>query len=128
MKKRNIIVIVIMVLSVIGLSLMPDTLLAAKCASKDGEDNMSIIDCGGAKGQAAIISVIKSAIKILTVGVGVLAVGAVIAGAILYSMSGSNPEYMKKAKTIWLNTIIGLVVFAFFAAIANFIIPGGVIG
>ncbi len=123
MKKRNIITVAVM-LSVIGIMLVPNTLFAASCAGEE----MSIIDCGGATGEGAILAVIKSIIQILTIGVGVLAVGAVIAGGILYSMSGSNPEYMKKAKTIWLNTIIGLVVFAFFAAIANFIIPGGVIG
>lgn len=123
MKKRNIIVIGVMALSVTGAILIPSTTLAASC----GEAETSIISCSG-DGEAALMDIIKTAVQILTVGVGVLAVGAVIAGAILYSMSGSNPEYMKKAKTIWLNTIIGLVVFAFFAAIANFIIPGGVIG
>ena len=123
MKKRNIIVIVALVVSVTSVLLIPGVTLAASC----GEAQTSIINCSG-DGEDALMEIIKMVVKILTVGVGVLAVGAVIAGAILYSMSGSNPEYMKKAKTIWLNTIIGLVVFAFFAAIANFIIPGGVIG
>ena len=49
-----------------------------------------------------------------------------IVGAILYSMSGDNPENIKKAKTIWVNTLIGLGTYAFFVALTNFLIPGGV--
>ena len=79
-------------------------------------------------GEAAIVDVIKTVIGILAVGVGILAVGTTILGGILYSMSGDNPEQLKRAKTIWINTVIGLILFAFLVAITNFLIPGGVFG
>ena len=124
MKKRNTTILAsIIVLSLASVIFVPRFVFAANC----GGAETSIIDCNGT-GETALIDVIKTVIKIMAVGVGVLAVGAVIVGGILYSMAGSNPEYMKKAKTIWINTIIGLAIFAFFAALTNFIIPGGIIG
>mgnify|MGYP003616984024 FL=1 len=123
MKKRNTTILAaITVLSLASVIFIP-RFVFADC----GGAETSVINCNG-EGQDALIDVIKTVIKIMTVGVGVLAVGAVITGGILYSMAGSNPEYMKKAKTIWINTIIGLVIFAFFVTLTNFIIPGGIIG
>ncbi|NCC20555.1 hypothetical protein EOM33_05920 [Candidatus Saccharibacteria bacterium] len=124
MKKRNTTILVaITILSLASVIFIPRFVFAADC----GGAETSIINCNG-EGEVALMDVIKQVVKIMAVGVGVLAVGAVITGGILYSMAGSNPEYMKKAKTIWINTIIGLAIFAFFAAITNFIIPGGIIG
>ena len=123
MKKRNITILAaITVLSLASVIFIPRFVFAA-C----GGAETSIINCNG-EGEVALMDVIKQVVKIMAVGVGVLAVGAVITGGILYSMAGSNPEYMKKAKTIWINTIIGLVIFAFFVTLTNFIIPGGIIG
>ncbi|MDO5343426.1 MAG: hypothetical protein Q4F02_00735 [Candidatus Saccharibacteria bacterium] len=98
--------------------------LAANC----GGAETSVIDCGGKTGQEAIVEVIKTVIGILSVGVGILAVGTTILGGILYSMSGDNPEQLKRAKTIWMNTVIGLILFTFLVAITNFLVPGGVFG
>ena len=33
---------------------------------------------------------------------------------------------IKKAREVWTNTVIGIIMFAFMVAITNFIIPGGV--
>lgn len=99
------------------------------CGSRKGGDPVktSVINCEGS-GEAAFWGILKTVVRIMTGGIGVLAVGAVVAGGILYSMSGNAPERIKQAKTIWTNTIIGLAIFAFFATIINFIIPGGVFG
>ena len=124
MIKRNIIIgFAITLSSLFGASLMTQTTFAATC----GGANTSIISCDG-DGQDAIMNVLKMIIQIMTVGIGVLAVGAVIFGAILYSSSAGSPENIKKAKTIWMNTVLGLILFAFMVAITNFLIPGGVFG
>lgn len=93
--------------------------------SSCGGASTSIINCKSS-GKDAIFDVIKMIIQILTAGIGVIAVGATIFGAILYTSSGNNPENIKKAKGIWLNVVIGLILFAFIVAITNFLIPGGV--
>lgn len=123
MAKRNIIILVAILATSIyaGLS-MAQPVLSAECAGV----KTNIVECGGTTGGDAFIHIIGQVINILTAGVGILAVGAVIYGAILYGTSGDMPENMKKAKEIWINTVIGLVLFAFIVVITNFLVPGGI--
>ncbi|PID33189.1 hypothetical protein CR969_02100 [Candidatus Saccharibacteria bacterium] len=122
MTKRNI-----FIATIIGLTIMLTPVLAPQMASakKCGGVETSLIECGG-KGEDTIFNIIKIVIQIMTAGIGVLAVGATIAGGILYASAGGNPENIKKAASIWTNTVIGLILFAFLVAITNFLIPGGV--
>ena len=92
----------------------------------------SIINCdnGSGKdaktGEEAIYNILGMVIKIMTGVIGLVAVAAVVYGAILYGSASDNPENIKKAKEIWTNVVIGLIAFAFMVSILNFIIPGGV--
>ena len=95
---------------------------AKKCAGVD----TSTIECGGKSGKEDIFDIVKQAVKILTMGVGVTAVGAVVYGGILFSSSGDKPENIKKAREIWINVVIGLLLYAFFVTLTQFLIPGGV--
>lgn len=107
----------------IPLVLSPSTTVsAATCVGKESR----VLECAG-DGEQAMYDILRIVIVVLTAGIGILAVGAVTFGAILYSSAGGNPENIKKAKTLWLNTVIGLALFAFMAAILNFIIPGGIL-
>lgn len=121
MTKRNIIVSVFITTVVITGVMVTQSALAASCAGAD----TSVISCDG-EGSTALINIVKQVIQILTAGVGVAAVGAVIFGAVLYTTSEGSPDKIKKAREIWTNTVIGLLMFAFMVAITNFIIPGGV--
>ena len=121
MTKRNIIVSVFITTVVIAGIMVAQPALAASCAGAD----TSVISCDG-EGSTALINIVKQVIQILTAGVGVAAVGAVIFGAVLYTTSEGSPDKVKKAREIWTNTVIGLLMFAFMVAITNFIIPGGV--
>lgn len=121
MTKRNIIFGILFTATLMSGAVASTPALAAKCAGA----NTAIIECTG-KGETAIFKIIADVIKILTAGIGVLAVGATVAGGLLYTMSGNNPENIRKAKTIWLNTVIGLVAYAFIVALTHFLIPGGV--
>lgn len=132
MTKRNILLSTIIALSaVLGITLAPQPAMAATC--KDYQTSvLPIPGCDGANqdkevdGQAVIFGIIKIVIQIMTAVIGIVAVGAVIFGAILYGTSGDNPENLKKAKGIWMNVVIGLMLFAFMVAITSFLIPGGV--
>lgn len=121
MTKRNIIVSVFITTVVIAGIMVTQPALAASCAGAD----TSVISCDG-EGSTALINIVKQVIQILTAGVGVAAVGAVIFGAVLYTTSEGSPDKVKKAREIWTNTVIGLLMFAFMVTITNFIIPGGV--
>ena len=122
MIKRNTL-FVISLLAMFGALLLSWPVLA-QC----GGVETSVIKCSASKDSdgAAIFEIISQIVSIMSVVIGLAAVGSVIAGAIFYSMSGDNPENIKKAKTIWVNTLIGLGAYAFFVALTNFLIPGGV--
>ena len=121
MTKRNIIISIFIATVIAGSVFIPRIALAASC----GGAETAVISCDGT-GSTAIINIIKQVIKILTAGIGVAAFGAVVYGAFLYTTSEGSPDKVKKAREVWTNTVIGLLMFAFMVAITNFIIPGGV--
>lgn len=125
MIKRNTIILAVVLASAAGV-LFSRQVFAEEPAKKCGSAGTSVIACDGADGQEVIINVIKMAIQIMAAGVGILAVGAVIYGAILYATSEGSPDKVSKARMIWTNTVIGMLLFAFMAALMNFLIPGGV--
>ncbi|MNH58411.1 hypothetical protein D3C85_1146540 [compost metagenome] len=69
--------------------------------------------------------ILKLAINIMTAGVGILAVGGIVYGSILYTSAGGSSEQTKKAMGIITNVVIGLIAYALMYAITNFLIPGG---
>lgn len=72
-----------------------------------------------------IWGILLLAINILTAGIGVAAVGGVVYGSILYTTAGGSPEQVKKARTVIINTVVGLILYALMFSFLNFIIPGG---
>lgn len=79
----------------------------------------SAVDSNGVWG------ILKLAINIMTTGVGILAVGGIVYGSILYTSAGGSSEQTKKAMGIITNVVIGLVAYILMYAITNFLIPGG---
>lgn len=65
-------------------------------------------------------------LNIMTAGVGILAVGGIVYGSILYTTAEDKADQVKKATDIITNVVIGLILFAFMWAGLNFIVPGGV--
>ena len=86
---------------------------------KDGDNSVSASETG-------LWGLLIMTINILTAGVGVLALGGIIYGAILYTSAGGSPEQVKKARTIFTNVAIGVIAFAGMFTLLNFIVPGGV--
>lgn len=123
MTKRNILTtILISIFALATAVVVAQPVLAAEC----GGAQTAIIDCGKATGEDAIFAIIKQVIQILNYGIGILAIGGVVVGGIMYSTSGSSPEGLKRARTIWINVGIGLALYATLVALTNFLIPGGV--
>lgn len=90
----------------------------------------SIINCtqtgGGNRAEnTGIWGVLLLAINILTAGVGVAAVGGIVYSSILYTTAGGSPEQAKKARTVIVNTVVGMITYALMFSFLNFIIPGG---
>ena len=94
MTKRNI-VISIFIATVIAGSVFY-TQSSFSCRQFAVARKLLLISCDGT-GSTAIIDIIKQVIKILTAGVLVAAVGAVIYGAFLYTTSEGSPDKIKKS-------------------------------
>lgn len=76
----------------------------------------------------AVFEILKLIIKIMAVGVGIVAVGGLAYAGVLYAAAQDNAGQIQQAKSIITNVIIGIVVFALMSVFLNFIIPGGIIG
>lgn len=100
-------------------------------------------ECGGARlvffpgdsidgcdeeGTPAIGGVLKFIMTILSVGVGIVAVGGIVYGALLYSSARDNGGQTEQAMTIIRNVVIGVLLYIFMITILNWLVPGGVIG
>lgn len=90
----------------------------------------SIISCpqgsGGTTVQTTgVWGILVLAIQIMTAGVGVLAVGGVVYGSILYTSAGDSAEKVSKAREVIRNVVIGILAYALMFALLNYIIPGG---
>ena len=66
------------------------------------------------------------AVNIMTAGVGIAAVGAIVFAGFLYTGAQDDPGQVKKAMEIIRNTVIGLIAYALMYAAINFLVPGGV--
>lgn len=85
----------------------------------------SFISCKG-QGAEAVGGVLKQIILIVSIGVGIVAVGGIVYGSLLYTSARDNQAQTQKAITIISSVVIGLLLYVFMTAILNWLIPGGV--
>lgn len=115
---------------------MPQPAYAADCTPSDknvccGDAKTSIISCTqGSGGTSAkdtgVWGILLVALNILTAGVGILAVGGIVYGSVLYASAGDKAEQTKQAITTITNVVIGLVAYGLMYLVLNFLIPGGI--
>jgi hypothetical protein len=125
--KQKILFLVLAVGAMTTLTLAPSA-VNAKCGGVD----TSIINCsqtGGVKKDSQdspIWGVLVLILKIMTGGVGILAVGGIVYGSILYASAGDKAEQTKKAISVITNVVVGLAAYGLMYVILNFLIPGGI--
>lgn len=106
------------------------TASAAASGNTCGDTKTQIVACdsGTKTGVDAINDLIKIAISVLSVMIGVVAVGGIAYAAIIYASARDNQNQISEARTLLRNIVIGVVLYVFTIAIINWLIPGGVIG
>ena len=65
-------------------------------------------------------------LNILTIGVGIVAVGAIGYAGFLYATASDNESQVKQAKDMIRNTVVGIGAYGFMYVLLQFLIPGGV--
>lgn len=126
MKIKQIIKLVFLATFMVGIVFCSTSpLFAANCSGHE----TAIINCDQSGGEAlkdnGVWALLLLAINILTAGIGIVAVGGIVYGSILYTSAKSNPDQVKKAINIIINVVIGLVTYFLAWSFLNYIIPGG---
>jgi hypothetical protein len=118
---------------------MAPAVMAADCGAKGdqqccGDTKTAIIGgtiCkdvtgGGSAENSGLWAVILLVLNIMTAGVGVLAVGGIVYGSIMYASAADKADQTKKAMSIITNVVVGLIAYALMYLGLNFLIPGGI--
>lgn len=100
--------------------------VAADCAGAP----TSIITCDDRKDssvkQSGVWYILLLVLKIMTAGVGILAVAGIAYGSALYASSSDKPEQAKQGMTYIKNVVIGLIAYGLMFILLNYLIPGGI--
>ena len=98
-----------------------------RVSDRCGEARVNIIVCGDEGGNVALNNVLKIVVMVLSITVGVAAVGGLAWAAVLYSKAEDNEGNVSEAKTLIQNIVIGLIAYVFLIALTNWLVPGSVI-
>lgn len=121
MKKRILLALgFLVVLSIPLFALVPDA-SAATCNGIETSINFHCDDYN-TDGVSAILMYV---INFMAIGVGIAVVIGIIFGGIKYASSDGEEAKAKEGREMITNSIIGLFLFIFLYAGANFLIPGG---
>lgn len=93
-----------------------------------GTTHTQFIACDSKTGTGTINDLIKIAVIVMTVLIGVAATGGLAYAAVLYASARDNQSQVSSAMTIIRNVVIGLVLYGFVLVIINWLLPGSVIG
>ena len=74
-----------------------------------------------------IEDILNMVLVIVTTGVGIAAVGSIVFAGVLYITARDNAAQVSKAKTMIMNTIIGIIAYILMWAFLEWIIPGGIL-
>ena len=101
--------------------------------NKENEDENQPIDNTPEEVKTAILpeswkieDILNMILLVVTTGVGIAAVCAIVYAGVLYITARDNAGQVSKAKTMIMNTVIGVVAYILMWAFLQWIIPGGV--
>jgi hypothetical protein len=75
---------------------------------------------------SAIWQILTLVLKIMTAGVGVVAVGGFVWASLLYTSARQEAAQVEKAKEMMRQISFGLIAYALMYMLLNFLIPGGI--
>lgn len=94
---------------------------------KCGQAKTNIISCNG-EGAGALGDVLRIGVVVLSICVGIAAVGGIAWSSVQYASATDNQSNVSSARERIRNIIIGLLLYGFMVAIINWLVPGGIIG
>lgn len=132
LKIHKIIAIVSFILLTTTQFAIPSVVYAYQCGR--GENAVEVGFNIGCRGESyprspfnPVIDMAFALFRFLSLGVGLIVIGSIIVAGIQYSASRGNPQATQAAINRITNALAGLVLYMFIFAIANFLIPGGIL-
>lgn len=104
-----------------SLSLLASPVVGAADPCKDLDT--SVIKCD-TQGGNPIMSLVMQVTNFLSIGVGILVVGGIVWGSLLYTTSNGEPGKAQQGITVIVNAVLGLILFIFAYAIIDYLTPG----
>lgn len=92
-----------------------------------GGARTNLIVCDDKAGLGALGAILRIALFVLTMIVGIASVGGIAYAAVLYAGAQDNAGNTQKAKEMIRNIVIGLVAYGLMIAIIGWLVPGSVI-
>lgn len=93
-----------------------------------GGARTNLISCGNKTGIDALADVLKQVLQVLTVLIGIVAVGGIAYGAIMYASAQDNSGQTQKAIEVIRNVLIGVLLYGFMVVIINWLSPIAIFG
>lgn len=125
MKLKQTVFIVAALTTVVGGSLYADSNVAALECTVLPQNICDAAGEGTLEGSGTWL-LLMLVLNILTVGVGVVAVGMIGYAGFLYASASDSAEQTKRAKEMIRNVVIGIILYGVMYVGLNFLIPGGV--
>ena len=72
----------------------------------------------------SIFDILRLVVNIMTIGIGILGIIGITVVGVQYLTAGGDEEQTRKAKRRMFEIILGLVIYAAFFAILNWLLPG----
>ena len=124
--KKIICAIVTVVMSVFMI-IIPLTVHSPAFADQEGENcykGAILSTCDPNSDGSGISEVLKIAIRVFTVAIGVLAAIGITITGVQYLTAGGNEEQTRKAKRRLFEIVIGLAAFVLIYAVLSWLLPG----
>lgn len=96
-------------------------------STKCGDTQTEFIACDSKTGTGTIGDLIRVALLIMTIGIGIVAVGGIGYASIIYASARDDQSKVSEARTIIRNIVIGLILYGMTLAIMAWLLPGSVI-
>ncbi|MEE0888353.1 MAG: hypothetical protein U0L97_04035 [Candidatus Saccharimonadaceae bacterium] len=120
---KKIIAMMVVVACVVGMNV--PVVAAAGPVGVFGADKANVLkSCDVDDGEEGIKCVLRLAVTILSIGVGILGVIGISVAGIQYLTAGGSEEKTRKAKRRIYEIVIGLALYAVFFAALTWLLPG----
>lgn len=129
MKKKHTLTIVV-AFAVVAVSLIipiASSVNALECGALPSELCANADKDASTVDETGTWKLLRLIIIVMTAGAGIVAIGGIIYGAVVYVTAGGNQEQVKKARTALTSVVIGVVAFGSMLALLNWLVPGGVL-